>query len=79
MIIDIRIAKKFRIGRVVLRMGSTSYGYPSIRVLDFPLWLVESEGSVPGSDSLVEVLTEIGIKDAKFWSWVLLYLQAVHI
>lgn len=28
---------------------------PSISVLDFPLWLV---GSVLGSDSLVEVLTE---------------------
>lgn len=63
----IDIAEIFRVGRVVLRTGSTSCGYPSIRVLDFPLWLVESEGSVLGSESLVEVLTEIGIKDTKFW------------
>lgn len=60
----IDIAEIFRIGRVVLRSGSTSCGHPSTSVLDFPLLLV---GSVLGSDSLVEVLTEIGIKGAKFW------------
>lgn len=59
--VTIDIAEIFRNRQgCVARRGQHS----SISVLDFPLWLV---GSVLDSDSLVEVLTEIGIKDAKFW------------
>lgn len=52
--VTIDVREICRIGRVVMQKGSTSCGCPSIRVLDFPLWLVKSEGSVLGNDSLVE-------------------------